>query len=100
MQGRVIILPLCIIYGCSFLNNCSSLLQAMDVAGINDHEGKCGLEMELLRNSWRFRVKEALEGSEKPTMQQVLELLEEVFPVSMVYWSILKLVAVGKFVRW
>lgn len=52
-------------------------LKAMDVAGINDHEGKCGLEMELLRNSWRFRVKEALEGSEKPTMQQVLELLEE-----------------------
>ncbi|XP_008437262.1 lysine-specific demethylase JMJ17 isoform X3 [Cucumis melo] len=53
------------------------VLKAMDVAGINDHEGKRGLEMELLRNSWRFRVKEALEGSEKPTMQQVLELLEE-----------------------
>ncbi|XP_038906803.1 lysine-specific demethylase 5B isoform X2 [Benincasa hispida] len=52
-------------------------LKAMDVAGINDHEGKSGLEMELLRNSWRFRVKEALEGSEKPTMQRVLELLEE-----------------------
>lgn len=76
-----------ILHGCNFLNDCSSLSQAMDVAGINDHEGKRGLEMELLRNSWRFRVKEALEGSEKPTMQQVLELLEEVFPVFMDFKS-------------
>ncbi|XP_022928863.1 lysine-specific demethylase 5A isoform X1 [Cucurbita moschata] len=63
-----------------FSTTCKRLtvaLKAMDVAGINDQEGKCGLEMELVRNSWRFRVKEALEGSEKPTMQQVLELLEE-----------------------
>lgn len=54
----------------------------MDVAGINDRESKCGLEMELVRNSWRFRVREALEGSVKPTMQQVLLLVEEVFPVA------------------
>lgn len=80
-----------IIYWCNLLKYYSSLSQAMDVAGIKDHEGECGLEMQLVRNSWRFRVKEALEGSEKPTMHQVLELLEEVFPVAMFTGAFLNL---------
>ncbi|KAM7261600.1 hypothetical protein ACFE04_020677 [Oxalis oulophora] len=52
-------------------------LKAVEVTGVYGHQGNCNLELALARNLWRDKVNRLLEGSEKPTIQQVQQHLKE-----------------------
>ncbi|KAJ9173612.1 hypothetical protein P3X46_016729 [Hevea brasiliensis] len=52
-------------------------LKVMRVAGVHDHQGNYGLEQALARNSWRVKSKRLLESIQKPTMQQIEQLMKE-----------------------
>lgn len=55
----------------------TAALKATEVTGVCDHEVDSNLKMALARNSWKLQVRELLEGSRKPTMQQIQQRLKE-----------------------
>ena len=54
------------------------VIQAREIQGVHDHEGDSNLMLALSRYSWRVRVDRLLEGSQKPTIQQIQQQLKEV----------------------
>ncbi|XP_068645556.1 lysine-specific demethylase JMJ17 isoform X2 [Aristolochia californica] len=52
-------------------------LKVAAMAGVYDHEGSCNLLLALTRHSWKLRVIKLLEGSNKPSIEQILHLLDE-----------------------
>lgn len=46
--------------------------------GVHDHEGDCNLMLVLSRYSWKVKVNKSLDGSQKPTIQQIQQHLKEV----------------------
>lgn len=75
---------MCDVFLCVVLLPCSvcliglSCMQAVETSGVHDYHGNCKLELALARNSWRVRACKLLEGSEKPTIQQIQRHLKEV----------------------
>lgn len=59
-------------------SNCIGLAQAFDIAGVYDHKADSDLALALARNSWRIRVSRLIDGSHKPTIQQIQKCLKEV----------------------
>nr|XP_043640227.1 lysine-specific demethylase 5D isoform X2 [Erigeron canadensis] len=55
----------------------STALKAIEVAGVYERETNCKFELALARNSWRVRAYKLLDGSQKPSMQQIQRLLKE-----------------------
>lgn len=47
--------------------------------GLYDNEGYCNLTVAVSRYSWKVRVNRLLEGSQKPTIQQIQQRLKEVY---------------------
>ena len=54
------------------------IAQAIEVAGLYDHQANHSLELALARHSWRFKVNRLLGGLQKPTIQQIQQHLKEV----------------------
>ena len=54
------------------------IAQAIEVAGLYDHQANHNLELALARYSWRFKVSRLLGGLQKPTIQQIQQHLKEV----------------------
>lgn len=59
----------------------STRMQAVEAAGIYDHDSNCKFDLALARNSWRVRAQKLLQPSLKPTLQQIQRHLKEVLPV-------------------
>ncbi|BBH03352.1 transcription factor jumonji domain-containing protein [Prunus dulcis] len=55
----------------------STALKAREMEGVHDHEGDCNLMLVLSRYSWKVKVNKSLEGSQKPTIQQIQQHLKE-----------------------
>ncbi|XP_071692833.1 lysine-specific demethylase JMJ17 [Rutidosis leptorrhynchoides] len=72
----------------------STALKAAEVAEIYDRETNCKFEVALARNSWRVRASKLLNGSQKPSMQQIMRLLKEGvtinIPLEDYYWHTLE----------
>ncbi|KAK0586724.1 hypothetical protein LWI29_011387 [Acer saccharum] len=58
-------------------NKLTTALKAIEVAGVYDHQSKKALDLALARHSWRVKVNKLLEGSTKPTIQQIQHYLKE-----------------------
>lgn len=56
----------------------SQCIQAIEVAGVFDHQGSCNFELALARNSWRVRANKLFGGPQKPLIQQIQRHLKEV----------------------
>ncbi|KAM2673879.1 hypothetical protein EV2_015129 [Malus domestica] len=69
----------------------TTALKAREMQGVHDHEGDINLMLALSRYSWKVRVNRLLEGSQKPTIQQVQQQLKEGaalnIPPSDYYWQ-------------
>ncbi|PON84593.1 Autoimmune regulator [Trema orientale] len=63
---------LCVISG-----KLTAALKATEVAGVCDLEVDRKLKLALSRNSWKLKVNRLLEGSQKPTIQQIQQHLKE-----------------------
>ncbi|CAK9184600.1 unnamed protein product, partial [Ilex paraguariensis] len=59
-----------------------SCKQAVEVAGVYDHQGSCKLELALARNSWRVTAQGLLEGPHKPKIQQIQQHLKAGLAIS------------------
>ncbi|KAI7994738.1 putative tRNA N6-adenosine threonylcarbamoyltransferase [Camellia lanceoleosa] len=57
-------------------------IQAVEVAGVCDHQGNCNFELALARNSWRVRASKLLVGLQKPPIQQIQRHLKEGLAIS------------------
>ncbi|KAF8033026.1 hypothetical protein BT93_D1803 [Corymbia citriodora subsp. variegata] len=55
----------------------ATAMKAIEVAGLHDREGNCSLELALARHLWRVRARNLCQGLEKPTVQQIKNLLKE-----------------------
>ncbi|KAK3434357.1 hypothetical protein EUGRSUZ_D01851 [Eucalyptus grandis] len=55
----------------------ATAMKAMEVAGLHDREGNCSLELALARHLWRVQARNLFQGFEKPTVQQIQNLLKE-----------------------
>ncbi|KAM2035173.1 hypothetical protein EV2_039190 [Malus domestica] len=55
----------------------TTALKAREIQGVHDHEGDSNLMLALSRYSWKVRVDSLLEGSQKPTIQQIQQQLKE-----------------------
>ncbi|XP_050375974.1 lysine-specific demethylase JMJ17 [Argentina anserina] len=55
----------------------ATALKAIELQGFYDDEGYCNLTLALSRYSWKVRVDGLLEGSKKPTIQQIQQHLKE-----------------------
>ncbi|CAL9030117.1 unnamed protein product [Prunus brigantina] len=55
----------------------STALKAREMEGVHDHEGDCNLMLVLSRYSWKVKVNKSLDGSQKPTIQQIQQHLKE-----------------------
>lgn len=52
------------------------------MAGLHDREGNFSLDLSLEIHSWRVRARNLFQGLEKPTVQQIQNLLKEVHLLS------------------
>ncbi|XP_020527065.1 lysine-specific demethylase 5B isoform X1 [Amborella trichopoda] len=52
-------------------------MKAVEVVGIHDNHIRCKLKLVLSRHSWKMKTKRLLEGTKKPLVQQIRNLLKE-----------------------
>ena len=61
-----------------FLIGNGFVAQAIEVAGLYDHQANRNIELALARYSWRFKVNRLLGGLQKPKIQLIQQHLKEV----------------------
>lgn len=61
------------------------VMQAIELGGFYDDEGYCNLTLAISRYSWKVKVHRLLEGSQKPTIQQIQQHLKEVYAAACWY---------------
>ncbi|KAM5572478.1 lysine-specific demethylase JMJ17 [Rosa sericea] len=55
----------------------ATALKAIELGGFYDDEGYCNLTLAISRYLWKVKVHRLLEGSQKPTIQQIQQHLKE-----------------------